>query len=180
MKKNVILAIVGVGVVVALLFGFKGLINHSQDRESIEINKQQEQTLELDIERIYPKTPSEVVEKFAEINKFVYANEISEEKMKEIVKNLRLMYDEEFLQKNEENIQISSFLNELYKAETAKRKIMNYEVEGNDKVEYKENQYGELAAVDAVFYLKEEKGYPSEKYTFILRKDKNAVSGKTH
>ena len=39
------------------------------------------------------------------------------------------------------------------------------------KIEYKENKYGELALVNATFYLKEGEGYPSEKYTFVLRKD---------
>lgn len=170
MKKNILIGIVGVVVVVALLIGFKALINRSEDRESIE-NKKTEASIELDIERSYPKTPSEVVKKFAEINKYVYSNDLSEEEIGEIVKSLRMLYDPEFLEQSTEEVQLSAFLNELYKAESVNRKIMNYEVESNENVEYKNNKYGELAAVDAAFYLKEEAGYPSEKYTFILRKD---------
>ncbi|MBQ3512904.1 MAG: hypothetical protein IJA32_03755 [Lachnospiraceae bacterium] len=172
MKKNIIIGIVGAGIVVALLFGFKELIDRSEDRESSSNNKNGS-SLELDIERVYPKTPSEVVKKFAEINKYVYSNEVSDEKMEEIVANLRLLYDQEFLAQSSEDIQVSAFTSELFNADSVNRRIMNYEVDGDEKVEYKENKYGELAAVNAVFYLKEDDGYPSEKYTFILRKDED-------
>lgn len=170
MKKNIIVGAVGIVVVVALLFGFKALINRSEDRESVE-NKKNETTSVLDLERVYPKNPDEVVEKFAQINKYVYSNDLSEEEMEEVVKNLRILYDQELLAKNAEDVQLSAFNSELFAAENENRKIMNYEVDGNEKVEYKENKYGELALVNATFYLKEGEGYPSEKYTFVLRKD---------
>ena len=75
MKKNIIVGAVGIAVVVALLFGFKALINRSEDRESVE-NKKNETTSVLDLERVYPKNPDEVVEKFAQINKYVYSNDL--------------------------------------------------------------------------------------------------------
>ena len=83
MKKNIIVGAVGIVVVVALLFGFKALINRSEDRESVE-NKKNETTSVLDLEKVYPKNPDEVVEKFAQINKYVYSNDLSEEEMEEV------------------------------------------------------------------------------------------------
>lgn len=171
MKKNIIISVVGIGIVVALLFGFKALLNQSEDRESITSKKKEETSLELDLERRYPKNPNEVVEIFGKINKYVYNNDLSEEKLKEIVEETRLLYDQELLDKNAQDIQLGTFSNELLKADSVNRKIMNYEVDGKEKVEYKENKYGELAFVNATFYLKEDDGYPSENYTFILRKD---------
>ncbi|MBQ4524132.1 MAG: hypothetical protein IJA10_14450 [Lachnospiraceae bacterium] len=172
MKKNIIIGVVGAGIVVALLFGFKALINRSDDRESLNGNKN-ESSLELDIERIYPKTPTEVIEKFAQINKYVYSNDVSEEKMEEIVENLRLLYDQELLEKNSEDVQLSAFISELFRADSVNRRIMNYEVDGNEKVEYKENKYGELATLNATFYFKEDDGYPYVEYNFVLRKDED-------
>lgn len=172
MKKNIIISVAGVGVVVALLFGFKALINRSNDRESSTGNKN-ESSLELDIERVYPKTPTEVIEKFAQINKYVYSNDVSEEELKEIVENLRLLYDQEFLEESSADVQLSSFTSELFQADSVNRKIMNYEVDRDEKVEYKENKYGGLASLNAIFYFKEDDGYPYVEYTFVLRKDEN-------
>ena len=172
MKKNIIVGIIGVVVVVALLFGFKALINRSEDRESIE-NKKDETASALDLERVYPKTPEEVVNKFAQINKYTYRNDLSEEEMEEVVENLRMLYDQELLEQNTEDVQISAFINELFQADSVNRKLMNYEVYGDEKVEYKENKYGELALVNATFYFKQDDAYPKAEYTFILRKDAN-------
>ena len=175
MKKNIIIGVAGIGIVVALLFGFKALLNRSEDRESITTKQKEETSLDLDLERKYPKYPNEVVEAFAKINKYVYSNDVSEEKMKEIVEETRLLYDRELLEKNSFDLQFGAFSNELVKADSVQRKIMNYEVDRRDQVEYKENKYGELALVNATFYLKEENGYPSEKYTFVLRKDEEGL-----
>lgn len=112
---------------------------------STEIEKLKAKNLELK----YPGTPSEVVKLYWRLNKCIYNTEMSDEDLEALLKQLRLLYDEELLSQTENS---SKNMFKMLKADKKefnkmKRLISSYTVESERDVKYAKLEGKECATL---------------------------------
>lgn len=98
--------------------------------------------LAKDFEVAYPKTPTEVVKLYWRFNQCMYNDNISDKDFEGLLKQLRRLYDQEFLDKKENSWDkmLANFKADKKKYLKNKQKISSYMVQENSAVKYgKEN-----------------------------------------
>lgn len=98
--------------------------------------------LAKDLDVVYPKTPTEVVKLYWRFNQCMYNDNVSDKDFEGLLKQLRKLYDQEFLDKKENSwdSMLSSFKSDKEKYSKNKQKISSYMVQENSAVKFgKEN-----------------------------------------
>lgn len=91
-----------------------------------------------DLELKYPETPSEVVKLYWRLNKCMYNTSMNEKDFEALLKQLRLLYDEEFLASGENSWDnmLKNFQKDKKSFNKNKRVISSYTVEDEREVKY--------------------------------------------
>lgn len=132
-----------------------------------------EKLLNKDLETKYPETPVEVVKLYWRFNKCLYNTDMKDKDFEALLKQLRIMYDEEFLAAEEnswENM-LKNFKKDKSVYESEKKTISNYNVEPNSEVKYGELDGRECATVITAAMLKKGSEREMVYEKFICRKD---------
>lgn len=132
-----------------------------------------EQVINKDLDKSYPSTAREVVKFYNRILCCAYNEKVSDEEMKNLVRQARKLFDEELLEENPENVHLLSFQTEVEEYTDGNSKITNVTVSNSNEVVYKEVQGDECAYVEASYYIKGKKDSYRAGQTYILRKDQN-------
>lgn len=82
-----------------------------------------EQLTGKDLNKSYPNTPREVIRFYNRILKYLYSQEPTEDEVKVLGQQARILFDEELLEQNPENVYLAGLGNEL--AQYAKEKKDN-------------------------------------------------------
>ena len=132
-----------------------------------------EKLLVKDLDTKYPVTPAEVVKLYWRFNKCMYNEKMDDEEFEKLLEQLRKLYDEEFLAREEnswENM-LSSFKSDREDYRKNKRNIAMYSVESNSSTVYGEVDGKECAYVmcNALIKQKSERTKVYEK--FMCRDD---------
>lgn len=97
-----------------------------------------EKLIAKDIEKNYPNTPVKVVELYSDITMAFYSENVEEEMLEKLVKQSRLLFDEELLAANSEEDLIEQTKEEVAKYQETSQKITNYILEDSRDVDYYE------------------------------------------
>lgn len=175
-KKNMIIVCVGVilgvalGVVAFCLLNGKGITFGQKSAQSAsEVKKLKEKDLELK----YPSTPSEVVKLYWRINKCLYNSSLKEDDLEALLKQLRLLYDEELLedQENSWDNMLQKLKEDKKKFSKEKRVLSTYTVDKESAVTYAEVAGKECATLTSTT-METVKSKGARAYAkFMCRKD---------
>lgn len=126
-----------------------------------------------DLETDYPNTPRKVVEYYSQITKCFYEEELSEETLKKLVQQTRLLYDEELLAQNPEEDawkNIKDYIEE-YKKES--RKITEYIIEDSKDIQYYTKDENSYAIITVLYFTRDKSGTFKTYEDYLLRKNEN-------
>ncbi len=175
-KKVVTAFMAMIVVAVLVLSGYYFLIvrgdaNRGERLPETEVGK----LLAKDIELKYPGTPSEVIKLYWRMNKCLYNESMKDEDFNSLIKQLRLLYDEELLAEegNSYEKMCDNFRKEKEAFRKEKRLIASYMVDSETDVEYAELDDRECATLKTMTLEKIEKKTKKTKTAeqFICRKD---------
>lgn len=180
-RKIMIAFFVMIVVAALVLFGYYMLSSSGEEKgaEAELPATEVEKILAKDLELKYPETPSEVVKLYWRINKCMYnqTKGMSDEDFEALLKQLRMLYDEEFL-----SVEENSWDNMLMKFEAdktvfveKKRMISSYVIQEDKDVTYNTIDGQECATLYADVIEVEGEENARSRGEFICRKD---ASGK--
>ncbi len=178
--RNVLVAFFVISAVVALVLTGFYMLSKSGQEERVESelpSTEAQKLLAKDLELKYPETPSEVVKLYWRINKCMY-NDNAEEKLTNeefegLLKQLRMLYDEEFLniEENSWDNMLAEFTKEKEDFQKSEKMISSYIVQEDKDVSYGTIEGGEGATVYVdVLEMEGEKSVRS-RGEFICRKE---------
>ena len=164
--KNVIIIL----ILIVLVIGYYVYTSKETKKGSI---VQDEYTLlsSRDLETSYPETPREVVKLYSRMVKYLYDDSVSDEKVENIVNQMRLLFVDELLDKNALKDQIINLKQDVKLFTKAKKDIIGYEVY-QESLEMKEVEGKEIATIIAGFSIKHNNAYEHTNEQFLLEKDK--------
>ena len=132
-----------------------------------------QQLLEKDLETKYPGTPTEVVKLYWRYNKYVYNNSVEDKDFEGLLKQMRMLYDEEMLAVEENSFE--TMLANLKKDTQAYQKdgqvISTCSVQQNSTVQYNTIDGKECATVITGTGLKKKNERKQTYEKFLCRKN---------
>lgn len=136
-------------------------------------SKEVEKLLAKDLDTKYPETPTEVVKLYWRYNKCMYNNSISDKDLQGLLKQLRKLYDDEFLDAEENSLDKMSdrLKSEKKKYSEANKAISNYIVQPNSTVEYGTIDKRESATVISGTLTKAKSKREQTYEKFLCRRD---------
>ncbi len=176
MTRKITVAFVGIVCVAALILVFynmlvQGTITSSRNASttSTEISK----LLDKDLDGRYPDTPTEVVKLYWRINKCMYNDSMSDKNFEGLLKQLRKLYDEEFLAESDNSWDqmLAKFKKDKAAYNKKKRTIASYTVQQNSTVQYGDLDGKEGATVITGTLMKEKSERKQTYEKFICRQD---------
>lgn len=140
-RKIVVAFIIMIAAAALILAGYymldrKGLLagDEAEALPKTEVGKLEAKDLELE----YPSTPTEVVKLYWRFNKCMYNTSMKDKDFESLLKQLRLLYDDEFLAADGNSYEemLSSFQEDKKAFNKANRVISSYTVDAESDVEY--------------------------------------------
>ncbi|MBE5962393.1 MAG: hypothetical protein E7256_13605 [Lachnospiraceae bacterium] len=168
LKTFLVMLVLAAGI----LAGYYAINNRAEQKaEAQYVETEKDKLLTRNIENSYPATPREVVKLYSRILKCIYNEDLTEAEMKDLMKQARLLYDEELLEENPEdnNVNELKIEREQYKAE--KKSIFSVAIEKANNVITWTDAGKEYASIVACYTLKEDVTYTRTYEKFLLRKD---------
>ncbi|MDO5403381.1 MAG: hypothetical protein Q4F11_08070, partial [Eubacteriales bacterium] len=89
-----------------------------------------------DIEENYPESPKEIVTLYARITKAYYDADTSNEKVRELGKQARIIFDDELKGKQTEEEFLNALQEDVDSYRSVKRYITDYKIEGSSDTKY--------------------------------------------
>lgn len=174
-KKITIAVIAMLCVTVLVVGGYFFITNNAMNfgsgsnKSSSEIEK----LMAKDLETQYPDTPDEVVKFYWRINKCMYNEKMDDSEFEALLKQLRLLYDEEFLNQEENSWKnmLSSFKEERDSYQDKKNRIVHYAINPKKRTEYNEKDKKEYAIVHSYVVTKQKAESKSTNEKFLCSKD---------
>lgn len=158
------------GIAIVAIY-FKLSTSTSPIIESNSNKNELETLLEKDIENNYPSSPREVIKLYTRIMKTFYNENLKDEQVNQLAKQICLLYDDELLTNNPFEDYLLELKVEITEYKNANRNIMNEVIEDSNKVKYWTKEDQEYASLTAGYTLKEKDNYTKLFEDFILRKD---------
>ncbi len=139
-----------------------------------------EKLLDKDLETKYPATPTEVVKLYFRFNKCMYNTSMNDKNFEGLLKQLRLLYADEFLadKENSWDDMLRRFKSDRNEYQNSSRTISLYNVEANSSVEYTEKAGKEYATVEADVMVKEKSERTQVKETFMCVRENSKADWK--
>jgi hypothetical protein len=139
--KKIVTVVVILLVIAAAVFGAYSILNRntSSHEETEELPKTEIGKLKAkDLELKYPGTPTEVVKLYWRFNQCIYNTSMKEDDLEALLTQLRMLYDEEFLQEdgNSYKEMLAALKKEKKQFTKDKRFISSYVVQEDKEVEY--------------------------------------------
>lgn len=165
--KNIVIFIILIAIVVSYY------ISTSKKPSGVDKAKDEYTLLvEKDLEYGYPATPKEVVKCYARYVKCLYKGGLTDSQVEKLVKQLRILFDDELLAKNTLDSQLELLKRDIKDFKTEKKSITTYEVD-EDSIQMGTVDGEEKATIIIGFSVKEDTTYVRTTEQFLLRKDKD-------
>lgn len=176
MTKKIIGAFAAIILVAAAILAIYFLVNRQaeMDAQGDELPKTEVgKLLAKDLELKYPGTPTEVVKLYWRMNRCMYNEDVEDEDLEALLKQLRLLYDEELLaeEKNSYENMLKAFQKDKENYEEKKQTISACVVQENNTVEVKKLDGKECATIISSTLLNAKGDSVKSFEQFICRKD---------
>ena len=170
---GVLVLMVCVAAIVIAGFYFISKQDKEKAEDPLQPTTEVEKLLKKDLESNYPETPAEVVKMYWRFNKCMYNTSLEDKDFEGLLKQLRLMYDEEFLaaEDNSWDNMLKNFKKDKEVYESDKKTISNCNVEPNSEVKYGEVDGKECATVVSATLIKKKSEREMVYEKFMCRKD---------
>ncbi len=123
-----------------------------------------------DLEISYPETPREVVKLYSRMVKYLYDDDISAKKTKNVVKQMRTLFSDQLLEKNALDTQLKNLKSDVAAFTKEKKTIIGYEID-ESSLNTKEVDGKECATIIVGFAIKKNEDYEHSNELFLLEKD---------
>ena len=164
-----VILVIALGVTVYTYSLNKGTLTPTEKNSEDEAGKLASRNLETD----YPNTPRKVIEYYSQIMKCFYGEELSEEILKKLVQQTRLLYDEELLAQNPEEDALKQTKDYIEEFRENNNKITEYIIEGSKDIEYYTKDDASYAIVTTAYFTRDKSGASKTYEDYLLRKDKD-------
>lgn len=177
MTKKIIGAFIAIIVVAAAIIGVYFAMNQQAEKkaeEDVLPTTEVGKILSKDLDLKYPETPTEVVKFYWRINRCMYNESLSDSDFEKLLKQLRKLYDEELLAKEENSYEmmLKNFKADKEKTQDEKQSISSASVvQENDTVEVKELDGRECAMVITSTLIKVDGEMTKTFEKFMCRRD---------
>lgn len=164
--RNIVIFIILIAIVVGYYISTSvkpSNINKTKDEYTLLVEK--------DLEYGYPATPKEVVKFYGRYVKCLYKGGLDDSQVEKLVKQLRLLFDDELLAKNTLESQLTVLKRDIEDYKSENKSIINYEVE-DDSIKTGTVHGVENAVIIMGFSVKKDSDYLRTNEQFLLRKDK--------
>lgn len=141
--------------------------------KSVTSMSEAEVLLKRNIEENYPSSPREVLKLYSRMSQSLINDGLKPDQVEKMVKQMRLLFDEELLNKNPYDDQLADLNEEISIYNKAKRTIMSYSLGESSDIEYWQEDQKSYASIIVSYTLKESSDYSKIYENFLLRQDKN-------
>lgn len=171
-KKRIIATVVGMCILAAVVISAFYILTKRQNRSSeLASGSETEKIIAKDLENNYPGTPREVLKIYSRITKCIYNENVSQEQLKQLAGQIRVLFDEELLSANPENEYMEDLQSQVNEYREQKKSIVSYVVQKSSSVNKSTVEGKEYATILATYMVKEKNSYVKSYEEFILRKD---------
>ncbi len=133
-----------------------------------------QETLQRNLTTNYPSTPKEVVKYFGQITKCYYNEEVTEEELEALAKQMLLLYDDELVSYKTYQDYIFDLNSDITFYKTNGYTIVNYAPSASTDVFYFEEDGFEWARLYCIYTIKSGKYRKDINEVFVLRKDEKS------
>ncbi len=177
-KKKIIVAVAVMACVAAIAIGGYYFLSKRLKNAGAEGSKPEtevEKLLEKDLETKYPETPAEVVKLYWRFNKCMYNEKMSDEDFEGLLKQLRLLYSDEFLteEENSWDNMLENFRKDRDDYQSSGKIIAMYSVEANSATNYGEIDDDEYATIMTNTMLKQKSERTKVYEKFMCRREED-------
>ena len=175
MKKSTVKTIVVMIFISVVLVGGYYLIStkeSTQETNSVKTTEI-EKILEKDLSNEYPVTVREVIKLYSRISKCLYNEELTDGEINQLVNQLRMLLDDELLEKNPLDEHLMNLKVEINSYKEKERTINDYLIDQSSAVRYYKQDGDNYATIDVVYTMNEKSGKSESKERFVLREDQN-------
>ena len=160
MKKNKKSGFVGTIVFLVLLsavvIGIYLKITGNKEDVTPEINAETPEAdilIKRDMYFDYPQTPREVLRLYCRITKCLYNDDLSDQQITDLVRQVRLLYSDKLLENNDESEQIAFIKNDRSEYKKENKVIFSYTIDSALNTEYIDTTEGKTALLKLYFTL---------------------------
>lgn len=162
-------------IIVLLIVGYYYYLSHreipqKEDAPSNVMTPVQE-VLARNLDTNYPQTPREVVKYFSEITKCFYNEELTEEDITALGKQIRKLYDDELVANQTEETYLEQLKSDILANHASEQTMISYTPSSSVDVESFSQDGYEWARLYCIYGIKQGILYNSNT-VFVLRKDK--------
>ncbi len=174
MKKH-LGTLIGILIILGLaVWGVFYFVNNRNSKLDIFQKKtsstEAESLISKDLERFYPSSVREVVRLYMRINKACYTEKITEDDFDALLKQMRLLFDDELLAVNEYNDHRLAFYDEVTTFKNEKKQMTLYKVQKQSEVEKWKGKDGkDYASIIGCYMNSTQSGFEYTYEKFLLR-----------
>ncbi|MCR5627382.1 MAG: hypothetical protein K6F99_08690 [Lachnospiraceae bacterium] len=166
LKKLLPVVIIAAALVVIFYF----VVNRQMTTKDAPLSKVQS-VLQRDLKYNYPQSPKAVVKYYAELSQCLYLEENTDDDVKAVGTQMRLLFDEELKAQQTDAQYMSSLLTTVEQFRQDSRYIVSFSTSSASDVVYVNNDLGELASLYCMYTMRKEGQNYSDNERFLLRKD---------
>lgn len=143
---------------------------HKQQRQDVVQTPatETEKLLAKDMEMGYPETPAELMKLWCRFNQCIYNTRLDDEQLKTLLKQIRVMYSAELLEKNSEESHFTKLKEEVTEFQSNKKRIVSYSADAGVSPVYKKIKNRKNAKVRIYYFINEGNGYVKQYQDYIL------------
>ncbi len=165
-------SIVLMGFALIIICAFIMLSNRTTERDESNLKKSAvQEVLSQDLTRNYPATPKEVVKLYSEITRCFYAEDYTEEELRELAAMSRALFDDELKATQTEEQYLMNLGTVIANYKEQKRTISSFSVSSASNVEYDTMDGRKWAKLMAIYTVKTDHLVETSKEDYLLRKD---------
>lgn len=168
------LKLIIIGCILAgLIVGFYFYLSHKTRQggeEGITVTKSQ-QALMRNLDTNYPPSPREALKYYCDLIQCLYNEPHTDEELEKLAKQIQLLYDEEFVANQEEDIYLLNLAGEIAEMNKNDMKISSYSTSSSTDVEYFTKDNYEWAKLYGMFSIRKGTQMLNSTERFLLRKD---------
>lgn len=163
----------GIVIIVAVVVVFLLMINGGVGIEMRKKVYDKDKLVAMDLTKEYPSSPREVVTLYSRIIKCMYNEKYEDEEFKMLLDRMRMLMDEELLDKNPYDEQRLNVIKDIEEYKAEKKTISSFKVAASDDVTYQNLEGKDYSFVATTYNTESSKGQSRTKQQYVLRKDSN-------
>lgn len=165
--KLIVMGIMGIIIVAAFIVLLQRGKNSGKDAKKTELGT----LLVYDMENNYPKTARGVLKLYNRLLVCFYNNRLSEADTATLLKQMRLLFDEELLENNPWDEHFESLTAEIKEYKSRKKKIVSYQIQKESEKETAKVDGKNYVTLLASYFATEKSSKSKSYQQFILRQD---------